>query len=471
MPPPGAPAVCYFDVTDIVHYASANARVSGIQRVQFNLLGHMVRRHGGQAVRCMFEHPHRKELFEFNPTPLFESDEFQAEIILRRLGLVGKSRIFPSKPSMRNYLRPYNKNKLRRTTVKADIMLSALLFPRRLAAMGLRRPNAAELAAVPLPLHPITRLPADACFVNLGATWSLPRITEFVRDHAARGGNLVQVIYDLIPHVHPEYFTRSLADDFNRWLAEIVGYTRRFICISRWTAADLRRFVGAREDVRIHAVSMAHEFDGFDRFSPIALSDGVAVEAADAPFVLCVGTLEVRKNGAALLQVWRVLARRLGERLPRLVFAGKQGWLINEFKATLANDPDLAHHVRIVDSPSDRELAYLYQRCLFAAYPSLYEGWGLPVGEAAWFGKYVISSNATSLPEVCGDLIDYFDPADPEALCASLVRAITDPAYVRRKEAAIAASAMRTWSQVADDMYALIVSRSPVTALTGTTTP
>ena len=59
--------------------------------------------------------------------------------------------------------------------------------------------------------------------------------------------------------------------------------------------------------------------------------------------------------------------------------------------------------MRIVDSPSDRELAYLYQRCLFAAYPSLYEGWGLPVGEAAWFGKYVISSNATSLPEVCGD--------------------------------------------------------------------
>jgi len=204
---------------------------------------------------------------------------------------------------------------------------------------------------------------------------------------------------------------------------------------------------------------MAHEFAGFERFAPVALNSGDAFEVASVPFVLCVGTLEVRKNGAALLQAWRLLGRRLGERLPRLVFAGKQGWLIHEFKATLANDPELAQRVCIVESPSDQDLAFLYQRCLFTAYPSRYEGWGLPVGEAAWFGKYVISSNATSLPEVCGDLIDYFDPADPAALCTLLERAITDPAYVRAKEDTIARSPMRLWSDVADDIHRLIVMR------------
>ncbi|HEY6356369.1 MAG TPA: glycosyltransferase, partial [Burkholderiaceae bacterium] len=150
---------------------------------------------------------------------------------------------------------------------------------------------------------------------------------------------------------------------------------------------------------------------------------------------------------------------RLGDRLPRLVFAGRQGWLIHEFKTTLANDPELARHVRIVDSPSDRELAYLYQHCLFTAYPSLYEGWGLPVGEAAWFGKYVICSNATSLPEVCGGLIDYFDSGDLTALCANLERAISDPEYVHRKAQAIARSPMRLWSDVADEMHRFIISR------------
>ena len=108
----------------------------------------------------------------------------------------------------------------------------------------------------------------------------------------------------------------------------------------------------------------------------MTLEGGEALAAADAPFVLCVGTLEVRKNGAALLQAWRQLAPRLGDRLPRLVFAGRQGWRIQEFKTALAKHPELARRVRIVDSPSDRELAYLYQHCLFAAYPSLYEGWG-----------------------------------------------------------------------------------------------
>lgn len=453
------PPVCYFDVTDVVRYATGNTRVSGIQRVQLNLIAHMVRRHGGNRVRCTFEHPFRKQIFEFDPTTLFESDEFDAELLLRRLGLAGQSRIFPSKTSLRSHLRQYSGNKLKRTAVKTDILVSALLFPARLQAKGLRRPNAAELAVVPVALQPVDRLPTEATFVYLGATWSLPRTTAFGREHAARGGAVVQLIYDLIPHVHPEYFSRSLGEDFNRWLSDIVRYTQRFICISQWTAADLRRFAGPRDDIEVQPVAMAHEFQGFDRFAPVTLEGGDALEAASAPFVLCVGTLEVRKNGAALLHAWRTLSQRLGERLPRLVFAGKQGWLIHEFKTTLAGDPELARRVRIVDSPSDRELAYLYQRCLFTAYPSLYEGWGLPVGEAAWFGKYVVCSNATSLPEVCGTLIDYFDPADPEALCAALERAITDPAYVRRKEQTLAESHMRLWSDVADDLYRFIVAR------------
>ena len=164
-----------------------NARVSGIQRVQLNLIGHLVRRHGGEVVRCTFEHPHRKEMVEFDPTPLFESDEFEAEMLLRRLGLAGQSRILPSKPSMRNYLRPYASNKFKRTAVKIDIMLSALLFPERLAAMGLRRPSAAELAVVPA--RRCSRSTACRCrrvCVFLGATWSLPRITAFGREHASR---------------------------------------------------------------------------------------------------------------------------------------------------------------------------------------------------------------------------------------------------------------------------------------------
>jgi glycosyltransferase involved in cell wall biosynthesis len=461
--PRDEPPVCYFDITDIVSYAMLNARVSGIQRVQLNLLAHMVRRHGGQAVRCTFEHPHQRRMVEIDPTALLLNSEFDSDLILRQLDLGGQSRIFPSKVRVRRYLSRYRGHNLRRAVAKAGIYFTALFLPRRLARMGLRRPTAAELAVEPIAQTPVDSLPVTSAFVCLGATWSLPRIVAFGRTHAGRGGAVVQLIYDLIPQVHPEYFARDLADDFSRWLSDIVQHASRFICISRWTAADLRRFVGARDDIQIHAVAMAHEFAGFERFAPVVPSSSEAREAAREPFVLCVGTLEVRKNGAALLEAWRRLAARLGERLPRLVFAGKQGWLIHEFKATLANDTELARRVRIVESPSDQDLAFLYQRCLFTAYPSLYEGWGLPVGEAAWFGKYVISSNATSLPEVCGELIDYFDPTSLDALCTCLARAITDPAYVRAKEEAISRSPMRLWSDVATDIHRLIVMRDDAT--------
>jgi glycosyltransferase involved in cell wall biosynthesis len=467
MTQPGDMQVCYFDVTDVVRYAMSNSRVSGIQRVQLNLVAHMVRQHGGDRVRCTFEHPRSKGMYEFDPSTLAEGDEFDGELLLRRLGLAGRSRIFPSKTRIRSYLKRYSGHNFQRTLAKIDIHVSALWLPKRLARMGLRPPTAAEISVRPVALRRIVELPVESTFVLLGAVWSLPSINSFARRHAQLGGALVQMVYDLIPHVHPEYFSRSLADDFNRWLAEIAGYTTRFVCISRWTAADLRRVVGAREDIRIEAVAMAHEFQGYERFAPVTLDSGEAMEAAASPFVLCVGTLEVRKNGTMLLQAWRRLGANLGDRLPRLVFAGKQGWLIHEFKATLANDPELGRHVRIVDSPSDRELAYLYQRCLFTAYPSLYEGWGLPVGEAAWFGKFVITSNATSLPEVCDDLVDYFDPGDLDALCASLERAILDPEYVRRREQAIVQSPMRRWSDVADDIFAFIVAPDPKPAGAG----
>jgi glycosyltransferase involved in cell wall biosynthesis len=458
MNPANDPAAspCYFDVTDIVRYARGNTRVSGIQRVQLNLIGDLVHKHGGQLIRCTFEHPDTREMFEFDPSPLFEDAEYDAEVLLRRLGLNRGGRLFPSQAAIRSYLRKYSDDKPRRTAVKTGIYLAALLWPARLARMGLRRPTAAELALRPLPMQRCERLPPDAHMVYLGTTWSQPEVTAFGHRQASE---VVQLIHDLIPQTHPQFVSRHLTNDFKQWLADTVRTTRRFMCVSRYVAGELRRYVEGRADIEIQPVALAHEFKGFARFDPVPLEPGAVARAASAPYVLCVGTMEGRKNGIVLLNAWRRLAPLLAERLPKLVFAGKPGWLIQEFRATLATEP-LAGRVEIVDSPTDRELAYLYQHCLFTVFPSLCEGWGLPVGEAAWFGKYCICSNATSLPEVCSSLNDYFDPNDVDALCTLLQRAITDPAYVRQKEQAIVHSPMRRWSDVADDIYAF-VSRGP----------
>jgi glycosyltransferase involved in cell wall biosynthesis len=387
--------------------------------VQLNLIGDLVHKHGGRRIRCTFEHPKTRQMIEFDPAPLFADDEFDAEMLLRRLGLNSGGALFPSQASVRSYLRRYSDNKRKRTVVKAGIYLAAVFWPSRLARMGLRRPSATELALQPLPMQRCERLPPNTCMVYLGMTWSQPEVTAFGHRHAA---DVVQLIHDLIPHTHPQFVSRHLTNDFRQWLADTVRSTHRFMCVSRFVAGELRGYIGERDNVEIQPVALAHEFKGFTRFDPVPPAQGEAADAARAPYVLCVGTMEGRKNGTVLLNAWRRLAPVLADRLPRLVFAGKPGWLIQEFRATLSTEPAFADRIEIVDSPTDRELAYLYQRCLFTVFPSLCEGWGLPVGEAAWFGKYCICSNATSLPEVCRPLNDYFDPTDLEccARCCSV---------------------------------------------------
>lgn len=90
----------------------------------------------------------------------------------------------------------------------------------------------------------------------------------------------------------------------------------------------------------------------------------------------------------------------------------------------------------------------LYSGCRFAVYPSFYEGWGLPLGEAACFGKVTAASNAASIPEVLGDLAVYFAPNDLHDMAAVLRRLICDPEYLARLEQKLVARFRpRSWEQ------------------------
>ena len=112
--------------------------------------------------------------------------------------------------------------------------------------------------------------------------------------------------------------------------------------------------------------------------------------------------------------------------------------------------------VTIIPRATDADLAALYQKCLFFVYPSLAEGWGLPVGEAAWFGKYSVVSSSSSLPEVCGDLVDYVDPNNINECTQSIKRAVSDSEYRKHHEKNIVAASLRSWKDVAVHLKQLL---------------
>ena len=92
----------------------------------------------------------------------------------------------------------------------------------------------------------------------------------------------------------------------------------------------------------------------------------------------------------------------------------------------------------------------------FFVYPSLVEGWGLPVGEAAWFGKYSVVSSSSSLPEVCGNLVDYVDPGNITEITQSIKQAVLDEKYRKQREKNIAQASLRSWKDVAGHLRQLL---------------
>jgi glycosyltransferase involved in cell wall biosynthesis len=117
-----------------------------------------------------------------------------------------------------------------------------------------------------------------------------------------------------------------------------------------------------------------------------------------------------------------------GKQLPQLVLAGKRGWLEAETMRA-AEQSDARKDILFIGYVPDADLASLYSGALCFAYPSYFEGFGLPVLEAMQCGTAVIAGNRTSLPEAAGDAAILVDPFDEAAIANGLNRVIEDPAY------------------------------------------
>lgn len=173
-----------------------------------------------------------------------------------------------------------------------------------------------------------------------------------------------------------------------------------------------------------------------------ALPDGVPASG----YILAVGTLEPRKNLPRLVAAYRRLPAALQDAHP-LVVTGRLGWDAGETIAALDSLGTRAIRTGFVP---DEQLALLYRRCALFAYPSLGEGFGLPVLEALAAGAPVLTSDRSSLPEVGGDAAAYCDPTDETAIAAALAALLGDPARRARLAAAGPPRAARfSWEETA----------------------
>ncbi|TMK64379.1 MAG: glycosyltransferase family 4 protein, partial [Actinobacteria bacterium] len=234
---------------------------------------------------------------------------------------------------------------------------------------------------------------------------------------AGPGQRLVVTVHDLAFEYHPGMFPRLWRTMYRLGLRAAVARADAIVTPSRNTAEDLLSRTRV-DPARLHVV-------------PLAASIGVGGEDADAtlarlkvrePYVLFVGTLEPRKNLVRLIRAYRRVA---ATGLPHaLVLAGPLGWhhdaLMREIALSGPGD------IVMTGAVSERDLDALYRAADAFVYPSLYEGFGLPVIEAMVRGIPTVASNTSAVPEVAGDATLGVSPRSVREIAQAIESVLTD---------------------------------------------
>lgn len=259
-----------------------------------------------------------------------------------------------------------------------------------------------------------------------------PGVADFL---AGRGTRYVGFIYDVLPLRHPEWWSFEQQAMTRDWFTFTGRHAGLVLCCSDASRRDAQWFFD-REGIAAPPLATVRLGGDFAVARPRRAAGAPPVRPR--PFALYVSSLDVRKNHRTLFQVWkRLLAKHGADATPDLVCVGRPGALVDDFLAEVENAGRLGGRLVFLHGVDDATLAELYEACLFTVFPSLAEGWGIPVTESLSHGKYCVASGASSLPEVGGDLCDYHDPLDVGEAFRLIERACFDAELRAAREARI----------------------------------
>ncbi len=422
------------DLTDLERWSGHHG---GIQRVVYGITKYYyLNSKTDTRIEYISYHEGDKKFIHTDFKPIYDRVEAlknpQKHTPTERVSLKVRARL-----GIRQYVpKSVRKNKFARGGFKAALKTAkkAVNTPRKIINPSARKNNS----------HTTVHFSNDDTLLVMGKPWDNLEIIQLLSEMRGQHGfKLVQVVYDMIislyPHLHhPSLFTRYTQHMFNT-----VVNSDLLLPISKSSDRDLSRFC--------EMLLLTKPTSKVIRLGDDIVESGLAkLEKPDVrvedKYVLCVGTIEIRKNHQLLYSAYK-LAEARGESLPQLVIVGAKGWLSSDAQYLMKHDPGVKDRILLFNNISDPGLDWLYKNCLFTVYPSMYEGWGLPIAESLKYGKMCISSNTSSMPEIAGDLIDYFSPYSSQE-CLEKILKYTDSNNLEQKEKAIKTTyRTHTWEQ------------------------
>ena len=244
---------------------------------------------------------------------------------------------------------------------------------------------------------------------------------------------IVVSVHDVSFLEHPEYFTRQRALQLQLTVRRTVQRAAKVLTVSEFSRLSILRAYGDLCEDKVVAVPNGPGAE----LRPISRESAVAAVrnrfAIATPFVLSVGDLQPRKNHISLIHAFARLVRAHPQLPQHLVLAGKDTWFSDRVRAA-AMESGIAERIRFLGFVPDADLLQLYNACDIFAFPSLYEGFGLPVLEAMACGRAVACSETSALPEVVDGAAILFDPYSLDEIARAMRDLLVDSQLRARKE-------------------------------------
>ena len=269
---------------------------------------------------------------------------------------------------------------------------------------------------------------------------------------------VVATLMDAIPLSHPEWIRKRFRETKTLFWRRSARWATHIITISEYSKREIVTHFGIADE-KISVIPLGVDERWF-RPTSLALTQKILTKL-DLPesFFLCVGTLQPRKNIARVIEAYRSLPQYVQREKP-LVIVGQAGWECEDMVSALVSGA-YGKSVRWLNYVADDDLLAIMGNAVALVFPSLYEGFGLPVLEACAANVPVITSNGSALPEVAGDAAKFVDPLNSESISHAMLELLENPALAEMLRAKGHARALDyTWKQTAamtSDVYRKIL--------------
>ena len=290
-------------------------------------------------------------------------------------------------------------------------------------------------------------------FLQMGLPLSKDSLNA-IRQIRLGGARILLYSHDIIPVIRPHYTDVQTVQNFFNFLDAVLDDQTGIMANSECSRRDIADWMASQGK----AVAFLEVVKPGWELEPVSMVQAIRPEIERLKhrrFALFVSTIEHRKNHDLLYKALLKIIEQGDEDPPLLVFAGRAGWLVNDLMHDLRHDPRVQAHIQIVNDVNESELDALYRYCRFTVFPSLYEGWGLPVSESLSFGKFVLASDRGATPEAAMGLCELINPYDSAKWADALVQYMRDDALLQSKEATLrAAFVPRPWRVFAQEVLA-----------------